>query len=268
MNNPVKSAERALDILELLALRDDALTLTQIATGLELPKSSALMLLRTLGERGYLSREESGGYRLNPVFHESRTGWIGGTAALLAQAARPVMQELLEEMRETTVLGVLNAESDVRIVASLVSPQAVRYDLGDTTVLPSYCSALGQAILAYSPAAVVEAYLAKARMAALTANTLTSRRALRARLAQIRRQGVAIHIEERVPGASGAAAPIFAHGGRVVGALNISTVTFRFLQSRPRIVAALQASAARITALLGGAAAGPAQPSRRAGRSA
>ena len=43
----VRSVERALDILELLATREGGLTLTEFATRLAMPKSSAHALLRT-----------------------------------------------------------------------------------------------------------------------------------------------------------------------------------------------------------------------------
>ncbi|MDP6709365.1 MAG: IclR family transcriptional regulator [Alphaproteobacteria bacterium] len=248
----MKSAERALDILELMALRDESLTLSEISRYLELPKSSASMLLRTLEARGYLGREPGAGYRLNPVFRESRIGWIGGAVALLTRISRPVMLDLRDELGETTVLGVLDAEHETRILRHFVSPQAVRYDLGDTTVLPTYCSALGQAMMAYSPVEIVDDYLSRTRMTALTEHTLRTRKAFRKRLVEIRRQGYSVNLDERVPGASGAAVAIFGPGEQVVAALNVSTVTFRFLQSRETIIAALRQSAGRITELLGG----------------
>ena len=252
MNNSVKSAERVLDILELMALNDESLTLSETSRHLGLPKSSALMLLRTLEARGYLGREAGGGYRLNPVFHESRIGWIGGTVSLLSRISRPVMADLRDRLRETTVLGVPDADHETRILLHLASPQAVRYDLGETTTLPTYCSALGQAMLAHSPGEIVDDYLSRTRLTAHTEATLTSRKAFRRRLGEIRRQGYSVNLDERVSGASGAAVPTFCPGGQVVAALNISTVTFRFLQSRETIIAALRTSAARITGLLGG----------------
>ena len=252
MNDSVKSAERALDILELMALHAESLTLSETCRHLSLPKSSALMLLRTLEARGYLGREAGGGYCLNPVFRESRIGWIGGTVSLLSRISRPVMVDLRDALRETTVLGVLDAEYQTRILLHLVSPQAVRYDLGDTTMLPTYCSALGQAMMAYSPSEIVDDYLSRTRMTVLTEHTLATRKAFRKRLGEIRRQGYSVNLEERVPGASGAAVPIFGPAGQVVAALNIATVTFRFLQSREVIIATLRTSAARITERLGG----------------
>src|SRR6266508_6450801 len=49
----VKSADRALDLLELLAARRDGVTFQEVAAALEVPKSSAHGLLQTLVARGY-----------------------------------------------------------------------------------------------------------------------------------------------------------------------------------------------------------------------
>lgn len=252
MNNNVKSAERVLDILELFSLRDDVLTLGDIVDNLAIPKSSASMLLRTLEARGYLKREGPRGYRLDPTLRQSDAGWVGGASSLLVRAATPIMRELVESLRETVMLGVLNQVCDVRVVRSFTSPQVVRYELNDTEDLPAYCTGLGQVNLAYSPPDLVDRYIEYANMAPRADKTITTPSALWDRLAEIRRQGYSVHIEERIVGASGAAAPVFGPGGKIVAAINIATVTFRFLQMRDQIVSAAVDGAARITRQLGG----------------
>ncbi len=252
MNKNVKSAERVLDILELFSLRDEALTLGEIVENLTIPKSSASMLLRTLEARGYLKREGIRGFRLDPTFRDTDSGWVGGTSSLLVRAAAPIMRELVDELRETIMLGVLNQVSDVRVVRSFTSPQVVRYELNDTEDLPAYCTGLGQVNLAYSPPDLVDRYIDYANMEQRADKTITTPSALWDRLVEIRRQGYSVHIEERIVGASGAAAPVFGPGGKIVAAINMATVTFRFLQMRDQIVAAVVDGAARITRQLGG----------------
>ncbi len=251
MNSNVKSAERVLDILELFSLRDEALTLREIVHGLGIPKSSASMLLRTLEARGYLKRDSSG-YRLDPVLRGADSGWVGGISSLLIRVATPVMRELVDELRETIMLGVLNRDGDVRVVRSISSPQVVRYELNDTEDLPAYCTGLGQVNLAYSPPKLVERYIDYANMERRADKTITTPAALRQRLDEIRRQGYSVHIEERIVGASGAAAPVCGPGGKIFAAINIATVTCRFLQTREQISAAVIDGAERITRQLGG----------------
>jgi DNA-binding IclR family transcriptional regulator len=251
MNSNVKSAERVLDILELFSLRDETLALRDVADGLGIPKSSASMLLRTLEARGYLQRERDG-FRLEPILRDANSGWVGGASSLLTRVATPVMRELVDTFRETTTLGVLTGEYNVRVVRSIISPQVVRYELNDTEDLPAYCTGLGQVNLAFSPPELVERYLSQAVMEPRADKTITTPEALQGRLVEIRRQGYSVHIEERIVGASGAAAPVFGPGGKIAAAINMATVTFRFMQTRDQIIAAVLDGAARITRQLGG----------------
>jgi IclR family pca regulon transcriptional regulator len=137
-------------------------------------------------------------------------------------------------------------EHEVRVVANVVSPLKVRYDRSRISVIPAYCTAMGQAMLAFQPERVVERYIAHCGFAPLTDRTITDPEVFRARLSEIRRRGWAINLEERFLGAVGIAVPILEPGGSVLAALNIGTVTARFERRRDDIVAALQDGAAYI----------------------
>ena len=50
----VKSADRVLDLLELLTRRGKAMSHTELSLALGIPKSSLTQLLRNLTDRGYL----------------------------------------------------------------------------------------------------------------------------------------------------------------------------------------------------------------------
>src|SRR5262249_24706896 len=53
----VRSAERVLDLLEIMARHSEAVSLAQLLRTVNLPKSSTLMLARTLQQRGYVTRD-------------------------------------------------------------------------------------------------------------------------------------------------------------------------------------------------------------------
>ena len=252
MSENVKSAARVLDILEYFGTSDGPKYLKDVVQALGFPKSSTLMLLRTLEARGYLDRGADDRYLFNPAFRGSAHGWVGGHLLTLARAAEPVMRGLVDELQETTVLAVLIPELDVRIVSSLTSPLVIRYDLSKTTMLPAYCSALGQAMLAFSRTEDVERYIARCTFEPLTEHTITEPVVLRQRLDEIRARGWSLHDEERVSGASGAAVPIFNAAGDVAAGLNIATVTERFQKKRDMIVAGLREGAETIMQKLRG----------------
>lgn len=256
MGDGVKSADRVLDILELLAVADRPLALREIADRLSIPKSSTLMLLRTLEARGYAARGADDGYVLDAAAGRRdeaalELGWGASRPMRLLRVARPVMQDLVDTLQETTTLGALRPDGDVQVLGAIVSPLAIRYDLGRLKVIPGYCTAMGQAMLAFQDADTVERYIARCRFERLTERTIGDAPSLRIRLAQIRRRGWSVHIDERFLGASGAAVPISDETGRVVAAINIATVTVRFRKRQGDIVAGLRAAAARISAALG-----------------
>lgn len=248
MNTVVKSAERVLDILEVFAMFRAPLALRDIAGQLGIPKSSALMLLRTLEGRGYLVRDGDR-YVLDPVWQSDEEGggcFIGGHTMRLIRIAEPVMRDLVDRLEETVVLGVPTLEGDVRVVANRLSPLTVRYDQSRISVIPAYCTALGQAMLAFQSQEAIDAYIARCPFEPLTDRTITDPQAFRARLAENRQRGWALNQEERFLGAVGLAAPILGQGGTVLGALNIGTVPVRYRRRRTTLVAALQRAVATV----------------------
>ena len=62
----VRSAARVLQLVEWLATRSEQASLAEASAALDLPKSSVRLLLTTLVEGGYATREVEGGYLLRP----------------------------------------------------------------------------------------------------------------------------------------------------------------------------------------------------------
>ncbi len=261
MNVPVKSARRVLEILELFASTDRPLALRDVAAILALPKSSAHMLLGTLEQRGYLVRTGGDHFDLLPAMRDSG-GWIGGPSGRIFRAAHPVLDALVERLQETVVLGAPTNGLDIRILSHRPSPQAIRYDVSQTKVIPGYCTAMGHAVLSRLPEDEVRAYLERADLKPLTPLTLTDPDAILARLRQDRAQGFALNIDERFEGAAGAAVAICAPDGRPHAALNVVTVTPRFRRRQDEILSALTEAARGLEVSVFGARA--AQASGRA----
>jgi IclR family pca regulon transcriptional regulator len=245
----VKSAGRVLGILEFLTRSGAPTTLAEIAIALDLPKSSAHALLRTLLLRGYVERDEAERYVLVPAFRDG--SWIGGRDGQLAAMARPVMEQLRRDLRETVILGARGAGGDVRILSKLVSPEEIRYDTETHGLRPAYCTAMGRVLLAWWDEPAREAYFARLRPRAVTPHTVTDIAQLRALVAQARVEGVAVVEEEFAIGGSGAAAPVFDGSGRAVAALNVAATTRRFPTARQRIIDALAQGVRRISYRLG-----------------
>lgn len=250
MNDSVKSAARVLDILELLSRSEEPMALRDLVAALALPKSSAHALLRTLQSRGYVERDAADRYALPESLRQS-PGWIGGPEAHLAAVARPVMDQLRDELDETVFLGARATRGDVKVLARSVSRAPIRYDSDDPGLRPAYCTAMGRILLAFWDSKSRDAYLVRTRLRPHTPRTVTDAARLRAILVRVAADGYAVLEEEYVLGGSATAAPVFGGDGTVVAALNVGTVSARYPAAKSRIIKGVIRAANTISQRLG-----------------
>jgi DNA-binding IclR family transcriptional regulator len=119
---------------------------------------------------------------------------------------------------------------------------------------PAYCTAVGRAIFAYAPAAVVDRVLA-GPLARRTPRTVTDRAELRAILAGVRERGYAIEDEECEPGIRCIATPVRGADGAVAGAIGIAGPSQRLsLEVLKDLAGPLMEAAAAVSLRLGYAA--------------
>lgn len=245
-----RAANRVVDILELLAASVDGLALRGVSAQLEAPKSSLLPLLRALTTRGYLAQGRAGEYRLGPKALD-----LGSAAPAhreLVEVARPALVDLMRRTGETVFLGTLSPDrASIVYVDKVESDHIIRYAAGVGDRRPLHATSSGKVILAWLPAEEREDILRSLSLARHTEQTVTSLPALRASLAEIRRAGVCVSVDELVPGASGIAAAVVDRYGRVVGACAIGGPTDRV---RPRVrtlATEVKATARALSARLG-----------------
>ncbi len=72
----VQSVERALDIIESAASRQEGKSLTEISADTGLHKSTAYRIINTLVRRGFLMREDDGNYKLGHKLIETASYYI------------------------------------------------------------------------------------------------------------------------------------------------------------------------------------------------
>jgi DNA-binding IclR family transcriptional regulator len=165
--------------------------------------------------------------------------------------ARPVMEQLRDELEESVFLGVREARGDVKVIAKAVSRAAIRYDSDDPDPRTAYCTGMGRILLTFWDKKSTAAYLMRNRLRAHTPRTVTDPAKLRTILAKVAADGYAVVEEEYVLGGSATAAPVFGANGTVVAALNVGTVSARYPAAKPRIIAGVVRAAATISQRLG-----------------
>lgn len=214
---------RAFMILSAFKADQEVRTLAEITREVGLPKSTVHRLAQQLVDEGALERS-AGGYRLGLQMFE--IGSRIGPQRRLREVAAPFMQDLYEATHETVQLGVLD-DLEVVYLAKIEGHRAVKLPTWIGCRMPTYCTALGKVLLAFSEPDVVSRVI-DAGMTNRTPYTITNPRVLAQQLADIARAGVAYDREESVVGAACAAAPIFDWRGRSIGALSVSGPMVRF----------------------------------------
>lgn len=228
-----RSAMRLVALFETLAKSEEGVTLAQLSTTIGAPKSSVLGILRSMVALGYMEHGHDL-YRLGPKSFRLASDILA--VRRFPALIRPIMQDLAVKSGELVCLFVLDRLAQRMTYADIIdSPNPVRYTVPTGTTRPLYVSAGGQLLLAHQEPAWIEAYIGSTRLEPLTARTITDPKALRDRLATIRREGFAISLGETVPGAAGVAAPIFNADGSVTAGLLIGAPLDRFEQELPEL---------------------------------
>ena len=249
MRSEIKSAARILDMLELFSARCDGLTMSEVARGLDLPKSSTLGLLRTLHSRGYLVREEeTDTYRLNDMIR--RDGFARHGRIL--RVAPPVMHALAGKAGETVLLGMPDSPGMVRLLAKEACRSDIRYDIELPRKVPAYCTALGRALLARMDDSTLEAALDAVPRVAHTASTRHERSAVIEAVAQVRETGIAVVEDEFEIGGTGIAAAIPLAPGQRTTALGLGCISQRYRADPVRLQADLAEAVAEIAEAMAG----------------
>jgi DNA-binding IclR family transcriptional regulator len=156
----------------------------------------------------------------------------------------PIMRSLFEQLRETTHVGMLDG-ANVRFVAAVEGPAAVRVASRLGRTMPAHCTSTGKVMLAQLSQPELRALLPDERLERITARSIGSRAELEAELARIRERGYAINREESEEGVASVAVPVptRAPGPRL--ALNAAAPRHRLERTQHESVAAALIKAAK-----------------------
>jgi IclR family acetate operon transcriptional repressor len=193
----VKSAGRALDIVELIA-RAGPSNARGVSRATGIPESSLSYLLATLVERGWLVQAADRTYATGPALHRLTTG----RPAPLVERARGLVREVTAATEETSSLFVRRGD-EIEAVEVAVSSHILRFTPHLGLRVPLHAFAAGKAILAALPPTALDAYFARSERERFTAQTIVDESALRRDLDLARKRGYALAREEHTPGVNG-----------------------------------------------------------------
>ncbi|TQJ34094.1 IclR family transcriptional regulator [Arthrobacter sp. SLBN-122] len=245
----VQSVERALTVLEILA-REGHAGVSEIAEEMGIHKSTVSRLIGSLVSREMVHQNtERGKYQLGFGILRLASS-IPGRLSLVHEA-RPVLESLAEEFKETVNLAVLRSNYAVNVDQAMGPSTLATYDwVGSLT--PLHATSSGKVLLAALDAGERDRILKEAGLGERTSRTITSRKELDAQLLEVAAKGYAVVREEFEIGLNAVAVPVYNHQGEVLGALSISGPAFRFdPEQTPGLLEKLKEAGLKVSANMG-----------------
>jgi DNA-binding IclR family transcriptional regulator len=225
----IQSVDRSARILKALAAGPRRLGVSELAERLDLSRPTVHGLLQTLQAHGFVEQDrDSDKYQLGAGLLQLGNSYLD----LNELRGRSIVhaERLAGRAQSAVRVGVMHGPVVV-VVHHVFRPDAAFQVLEVGAQLPIHASALGKAILAYSPPSLVDD-LTDEPLPRLTSRTLTPK-ALRDELDGVRERGFARERDEAVLGESSVASPIFDHSGHAVGAIGVVGDTERILPRGP-----------------------------------
>lgn len=209
------SVERTLSILELLAGAEDSMTLATVATSLEIPRSTAYKILRSLVERGFVTVEDDNTYAVGLKAFEVGAAHL--RRSNVVDVIAPFLTRVTQRLGVTSHYAVLDGTDVVYLYKEDPPATAIRLASSLGVRLPAAITAVGKSCLAWQPEARLTGHLD-----GLSVNgTGTSRSDLLAELARVRERGFSTDDGDTADGIRCVAAPIFDFSGPR-GAIGVS----------------------------------------------
>jgi IclR family transcriptional regulator, acetate operon repressor len=239
---------RALRVLEVVATAGDGVTAKAIARRLACPLPTVYRALATLVDEGYLVRLNSVrgyglGYRIAEL-HRSLLDQVRPPAG-----TRVVLHELHLAAEAAVYLVVFRDEDVVVAEVDDCATHPCPDPLRPGEPVAAHASAGGKVLLAELRPTRLGELVGRSGLPRLAPQTVPDRRALDRDLMRIRLDGVAVEVEELLPGVAGVAAPVHGPDGVLAGAVGVSVSRADFGARRWDLERRVRASAEQLTAL-------------------
>ncbi len=225
----MNTAERVVDILDLLASAGGPSGISDISRQLKIGKNNIFRILSALEDKGWVHQDLD-------TRRYSLTGAVAEVAfRALAQldiqrVSLPYLRELQSVTGETSALHI-KVELQRMCISCVPSSNSIRHMVEVGAGSPLWYGSGGKAILAFMPEDEIKAVLdifAGSGVSELASGQTVTVKWLLEQLDLIRNQGFALAAGERFAGACGVSAPIFNHTQNVIGCISVSGPEARF----------------------------------------
>ena len=247
----VQSVERALSLLEAVAMSAEPVPLAHLTQVLGIDPSSVFRLANTLKRRGFLANPNGRKhYVLGPaVWRLSREyDW----SRMLITICRDAVKALATRTGETAHLAVREGRQVFFIDHHAAGDQGVIVAGQTGKLMPLHCTAHGKALLADFGLTELKALYGTSPLERYTARTSVSLPDLARACRSVRARGFSADEGEFLEDVRCVAAPVRDRGGLVIGSIGVSAPVTRMFEGRDAVLAQhVRDTAEHINALLG-----------------
>lgn len=241
-------ALRVISLLELIATKDQQVSLQGLVEQTGLPKPTLHRMLAQLEAAGLLVREGDGRH------YDTGARLLRLAENLLLNATQnggrhAILRHLVDALGESCNITALSRD-EVVYLDRVETPEPLRFYLRPGSRVPVHCSASGKAFLSQMSSAQRDRLLGHAPLTRFTPSTRTDRAELEAELARVRAQGYAVDDEEFLPGLVCVAVLVPREGARSNLGVAVQAPVMRLTpDGAPGVLPALRDAADRLARL-------------------
>lgn len=242
----IQVIERMFSLIDVLASREEAISLKEISEKTGLHPSTTHRILNDLAVGRFVDRPEAGSYRLGMRLLE--LGNMVKARLNVRDAALSPMRELHRLTQQPVNLSLRQGDEIVYVERAFSERSGMQVVRAIGGRAPLHLTSTGKLFLAADDAQRVRSYATRTGLAGHTRNSITQLPVLERELAKARQYGIARDNEELELGVRCMAAGIYDDQAKLVAGLSISAPADRLDEGwLPK----LQATAEQISAALG-----------------
>lgn len=214
-----QSIDRALNLLEVLATKGIALSISEISRMLSVNRMTAQTLINSLEAQNYVEKDpETGKYRLGYQMFEFGAMYRHQYPFLYAAE-----KHIVSVFQRTNVkINVLVLKPNGVAIIILSKDMSLVPHMVHGRIIPPYVSGGGKMLLSSLPSDELDAMLDQMEFRQFTPHSIVDRNVLKAELETIRQRGYSIDKEELVLHRACVAAPICDISGKTIAAVSFS----------------------------------------------
>ena len=242
----IQVIERMFTLIDVLASREEAISLKEISEKTGLHPSTAHRILNDLTVGRFVDRPEAGSYRLGMRLLE--LGNLVKGRLNVRDAALAPMRELHKLIQQPVNLSMRQGDEIVYIERAYSERSGMQVVRAIGARAPLHLTSVGKLFLAADDPVRVRAYATRTGLSGHTRNSITTLPVLERELSRVRQYGIARDNEELEMGVRCIAAGIYDDQDKLLAGLSISAPADRLDEEW---LAKLQATADQISASLG-----------------